>query len=188
MPNDMTDDLKLMTEEYEYMVNLFSGMDISLEIPNRHIGHAAILTKYIFDKATKYVYIFSGGLPEIFIKEVKDNIQNALNKGEKGVEVKIIVSDPAYCENSDIIQELILLNKNFHIHKIKESIRVEIEGSINHFCVSDSKMFRLEEIHPEQDFAQNRAIKAKANYNDPEIAKTLTNKFNELWLLSEPIL
>jgi hypothetical protein len=75
-------DVELMTEEYELLVKLFADNNLSFELPNKHINHAITLTEYIFDKAKEYVYILSGSLPEIFLSEIRENIINALNKGD----------------------------------------------------------------------------------------------------------
>jgi sugar-specific transcriptional regulator TrmB len=177
----MIESQRLMSEEYELLVKLFAENDVPLGIPNKHIEHAAILTKYIFEKAKNNVYIFSGGLPEIFIDKIKPSLIAAL---KRDVKIKIVVTYPSddFKSCDDLMDD-----PNFELYEIKEELKDIFEKNINHFSVSDSLMFRFEDIHEKKDFKENFEVTATANFNHPEYANGLEKKFKDFLEVSTKI-
>jgi hypothetical protein len=171
---------ELATEEYESIVAHCADADSSLELSNRHIAHAAILTKHIVRRTENTLDIITGSMPELFFSKIKKQLETTL---QKGVQVKIIfVNKIAPCE------DLSLLAKHYpnqlKLFQIPDAIRPTVKEHIAHFCVSDKKRFRIEEIHGDKDFVKDPSIKAIANFNNPEIAKQLQHTFEELVAMS----
>jgi len=56
-------------------------------------------------------------------------------------------------------------------------------SDVNHFIVCDSRMIRIEELHPPLDTsdATDEMVKAKVNFNDPLRAKHHMGLFDAIW-------
>ena len=175
-------DFGLATEEYESIVASAAAANSSADIPNRHIAHAAILTKYIIRHSEQDIKIVTGSLPELFFNRIKSELEAAL---KRGVSAQII-----FINKANVCQELNnLLGKYRQLQalEIPERFKNNVKRHVAHFCVSDKKRFRLEEIHEDKDFSKDPSIRATANFNHPQIARELHTLFESLSSLSQSV-
>ncbi len=172
----------LMTEEYESIVASCADNDSSMGISNRHISHAAILTKHIIRKSQSSVDILTGSLPELFFNQIKNHLADAL---KRGIVIRIVfVNDGKVCPN---LLSMVQQNKKIQVYELTSAAKAAVKNQINHFCVSDNKRFRIEEIHPDKNFDTDPAISATANFNHPQEAKRLRELFDALIKFSNPV-
>ena len=167
----------LATEEYAEIVRDIAERDLPMEIPNRHIDHAAVLENEILRLTARRVLIVTGTFPELIYEKIKNQFVAALRRE---VLVEIILAD-ATAPVAEL-HELIRKFPNLQVHRWCPAQRRDI----NHFMVSDGKRMRLEDIHPQQDFKTNPSIKAKASFNDEESAASLDEAFKNLRGESQP--
>ena len=175
-------DFGLATEEYEAIVASAASADSNGNIPNRHIAHAAILTKHIIRKSESDVKIITGSLPELFFNQIRSELECGL---KRGIAAKIVFVNKAnVCrELSGLLQKY----RNLQAFEIPDRIRSTVKIHVAHFCVSDKKRYRLEEIHEDKDFTKDPSIRAVANFNQPEISQDLNAMFETLASISQPV-
>lgn len=177
-----SDAFDLATEEYEALVTRCADNDLSLEIDNFHIAHAAILTKHIIRRSQHFVDILTGSMPELFFKKIQGNLVETLAK-KIPVRIIFVNKGTACSELTDLKRQ----HSNLGLFEIRDEYRSEVKESVCHFCVSDNKRFRIEDIHPDKDFSVDPSIKAQASFNHPEGARELHNSFAALITFSDPI-
>jgi len=173
----------LATEEYESIVASCADNDSSQELSNRHIAHAAILTRHIIRRSQHCVDILTGSLPELFFNQIRSQVESAI---QKNVLVRIVFANGgAVCDSLFGLARQ--YPKQLLIYEISDEYREKVKKSICHFCVSDNKRWRIEEVHPDKDFSKDPAISALANFNRPQEAKVLHSSFDDLVDLSNPV-
>jgi len=176
-------DFKLATTEYQVIVNACAQYDIPIEIPNRHIDHAAVLENNIFRRSVRNVDVLTGNIPELFFEKISAKLDLALSRG---VKVRMIVVNGGPC--CDGVETIKSKYPNFQVLAIKPQMRPTVQKEMEHFVVSDGKRYRLEEHHdPNKDFSVDPEINAVACFNDPEAAKSLHEAFDALISSCEPI-
>ena len=168
--------LDLLTEDYREIVDMCANNQVSAPLPNRSIDHAKILTKAIFRNATDKVEIFSGSLNEIFLKTVKESILDSLIKNPD-LTVEVVL---AHTDELNHVADSLNQHERVTFYKANEEYK-----NFSHFCVSGN-MYRAEEPHPDdQDFRENAVVHAYANFNAPDTAAFLKDKFEAI--KAEPI-
>jgi len=172
-------DFTLATEEYDVFVRTCADMDLAIDIPNRHIDHAAVLENNILRLTKNGVDILTGTFPELFFDKIHDEFESALHRD---VTVRLIIVD---CEPCAAIIALRAQYTNLKLFTLRKDAREEISRKVRHFMVSDKKRFRLEERHEKKDFSIDPSVKATATFNNPTGASALQDAFNTLLEFSE---
>ncbi|MBU2638738.1 MAG: hypothetical protein KJ955_07230 [Nanoarchaeota archaeon] len=141
--------------EYKILVELAAEKELNTDIPNSSKNHALYIIKRIIEKTEKRLIIYLTGNPnEPFFD---DSIKKAIE-----------------CRKEDIKDlKVRLINKN-RTSEFFDSIEIKpVYGAIPigfQFIVSDGKRIR---ISSERDCEQGIV-----NFNNPEIASILENRFN----------
>ena len=175
-------DFTLATEEYEAFVRECADLSLSIDVPNRHIQHAAVLTKNILRLSKEKVQILTGTFPELFFKLIQDDFQRALLRG---VSVQVLVVDGELeCE---ALKKLQSEQRNLVVYKLQDEMQEEVRASVGHFAVSDCKRYRIEDIHERKDFTKDPSVKARASFNNPTGAKNLHEAFQTLLQFATPV-
>jgi len=122
-------------------------------------------------------------MPELFFRAIKTALEVALNAGTKAR--IIFVNKGTACR--DLIELAKKYPERLQIFEIQDAFRENVKRRVCHFCVSDNKRFRIEEIHPDKDFSLDPGIRATASFNHPTEAKSLKDSFTDLVNLSDSI-
>ncbi len=180
---DCCEDRYLFNEEYDFMVRQCADNDLPIDLSNRHIDHAIVLTRNILKKTQREVYFLTGRLHSEFCEAIIDDLKTALDNHCK-VEI-------AFVEDEAIPDKIRALQKQSPRHLILRKLRGQFRDrgrSLGHFCVSDNCRYRMEENHPyDQDFTQNKEVKAVANFNAPQIAKDLVRFYRKVCDMCEAV-
>lgn len=174
-------DFQLATEEYDLFVRTCADREAAIDIPNRHIDHAAVLENNIFRLAKDNVDVITGTFPELFFGKISDEFQKAL---ARSVTVRLIIVDGEPCA---ALQALRSAHTNLKVFTLRKDLKGDLGQRLRHFMVSDKRRFRLEELHPRKDFNADPSVKATATFNNPEGAAALQETFNILLELSEAV-
>ena len=178
-----SDPFDLATEEYQRIVNTIADNDLPLEIPNRHIGHAAILLNKIFSKAQRDVSVLTGSMPELFFDQIKSTFIAAI---KRNVRVRLITIDD--CDaGAALLEATHDYPGRIEVRQVNSPCRREVWTRVGHFAVSDGKRFRVEGVHGPKDFSRDKEVRAIACFNNPASAQTLERAFDSLWSDSSPI-
>ncbi len=174
-------DFELATQEYASIVEMCASNDLSIELSNRHIEHAAILTNAILGKTREHASILTGDCPELFFDKIKAALIAAL---DRGAEIRVILVNGV--QKASALIELAKERASLKVFRVQETAVESVKAVVPHFCVSDSMRYRLEQIHEDKDFAADRSVSAVANFNQPNIARTLQTTFEKVLSLTVP--
>ena len=161
-----------LSEEYlNITIDAYEKND-NFEISNSTINHAKLLIYLLIKKATNSIDIFSGKLDKQCYDDIK--IKESLTDAKKrGVEIRTIVVDNSMVSKvSKIFKELNISVKKLDKNETELGIPLD-----NHFMVCDENSYRIEAKHG--DSIEN--VRAKANFNNPDISSGFQKIFNILY-------
>ena len=157
---------------------------INFEIDSTCKNCAIYYSKYLIDKATKEIKIFSGNPEEAVYGNNKFICESLIAANNKGVKITMILEDyfPSPCSN------WLYGLKNVRVQQLKVPIN-KLPKPFNkstHFLLSDKAAFKAEKRHSSKDYKRYN-IESMINFNDKNTGTNLNNNFSKLIPYSEPV-
>jgi hypothetical protein len=174
---------ELYTDEYEFMVRQCAKNRLPLDLRNRHIDHAVVLTRHILAESRERASFLTGRLHQEFSDSIREELADALKRG-CGVDVVFVEHEPVPSAVAGLRGRY---PDRLRLYRVRDEHRERLRQS-GHFCVSDGCRYRMENHHPfDQDFARDKAVTAVANFNRPDIARKLERLFATTREMSEEL-
>ncbi len=165
--------------EYRKIVEDAARKGENIRIYNSTLAHAVFLSQTIISKAADDIKILTGELDKPSYDEIKNKIEEAAEKfassGKSSV-IKVIIWKKEAPSNEEFES---LRSRYENVIKVRYANQESAE-KIHHFLVSDSKRYRIEDPHTDEDL-RNQNVKGVANFGDFETAKILDSIFDEEW-------
>jgi len=145
------------------------------EFKNDSYADALFLTDTMFEQSHACVRILTGVGGGEFLRALKKSFTAALERLKTvGGEARVVILD-----TPKIDDWLEGMRTRFSTLKI---FRAKATGSIKHFIVCDSRMARLEDVHPAiTPETPVEDIKANVFFNEPTKAKVYEDYFDSIW-------
>jgi hypothetical protein len=145
------------------------------EFKNDSYADALYLTDTMFDQSQVSIRILTGAGGGEFLHALEKSFTEALERLKAiGSEARVIILD------TDKIDDwLVSMQEKFNNFKIARGRTI---SPVKHVIVCDSRMARLEEIHPPLvPETPVESIKATVFFNEPSKAKVYEDYFDSVW-------
>jgi hypothetical protein len=166
----MTDNLVV----YKTRVLELASESKNFRIANRSVEHAAALLEAIFANAKTEVRLFCGNFDENFYfnqLNLKEAVHGFLSKPDTSLHILTEKSLPKAHKMASILQST--YQDKVEIRTFKNV--AENLNPVSHFAVMDRLGFRFEFSHDATDAS---IVEAVANFNEPEVAIKLAERFD----------
>jgi len=171
------DILSNINSEYEKIVKEALKNDFDCDIPNSTLDHAVILSQGLLKASQKDIKILTGELNSPYYTRVRDSLVEATDRvAKRRGKIRILIWNEVSQKNDEFEK---LLAKYKGVIEKKEAKKPNSD-LINHFFVSDSKRYRIENPHTQEELRE-RKVCGKGNFNNPAKAKILDEIFEKLW-------
>lgn len=166
-------------KEYKQIVEEAIKKEQNFDIPNTTLNHAVFLSQKLLSCAERDVKILTGELSSNYYSRVRDELEKTADRfhvSKMQGAIKVIIWEEGSEQNTDFKT---LQSKYKDVIEVKNA-RQTFSTGINHFLVSDSKRYRIEDSHTRDDVI-NENVKGRANFNNPDEAKLYNNAFDNIW-------
>jgi hypothetical protein len=156
---------------YRSQVSELASQRATARIANRSVSHAEVLISAIFANAKECVRLLTGNLREDFYCSpgILASIHRFLGKPNTRL---LILSEFQVGSAHRLVGELTGVLGAVDIRHLKTAAAA-------HYCVMDRVGYRFEfNHHP----TQHKIVEAVANFNEPEIAGALADRFDEYFV------
>ena len=194
-PNDPSDNFLSIEDNinklkklnnYRFIIEKYATNKVNTSFSNSSKEHAAIVISSIFKYAENTICIFDKNLiKDSFISldnEMKDNIENFLNKSKARLDIalqdELITND----ENSIICSILKkksekvtikIANPEF-INRFSTHDDITNKNNLRYFTIADKRMFRIQ-------LTSENSEQAICNFGNAEISKEYCDQFNRIF-------
>jgi len=175
LPAELSE-FQLASMDYLETAQKCADEDLNFELGNKYLGHAQALFCIALRKSKSSFNIFTGRLPELFLKFIKDDLKAALNRK---VKISIVFADASVEANNEILALKKECPESLRVFRFKK----DFPQLTSHFFVADGKMYRIEEPHKpltEEECHLGTQVPAIANFHDPSHAETLENIYKTI--------